>query len=489
MKLFPLHAVDFYKISHRDMYPKGTEFVYSNFTPRSDKMAGVLPDFDHKVVNFGLQAVCQWMLIDLWNKEFFRQPKNKVVSKFQRRMTRALGPVDISHIERLHDIGHLPVEIKALPEGARVNMRVPLFTITNTNKDFFWLTNYLETQLSAQVWKSVTTATTAFEYRRLLEKYAGLTGSDASFVDWQGHDFSYRGMSGIYDGAQCGAAHLLSFSGTDTIAAIDYLEDYYGADDNFIAGSVPATEHSVMCIDGQDGEIATFNRLLSLYPTGVLSVVSDTWDFWKVLTDFAVQLKDQILSRDGKLVFRPDSGDPVKIICGDPQAPMGTPESKGAVQVLHEIFGGTLTSQGYTLLNGKVGLIYGDSITLSRAQQILEGLKQKGFASGNIVFGVGSFTYQYVTRDSYGTAIKATFAVVNGKPRELFKAPKTDNGTKNSARGLLRVERKRDGNYVLHDCQTTMEETEGELKTIFKNGKLVNPQTIYQIKERLFEKD
>lgn len=494
MRIFPPHAADFYKVNHRVQYPLGTEYVYSNFTPRSDRLAVMLPDFDHKVVFFGLQGVIDWLLMGMWEDEFFHRPKHEVVDRYQRRMDGSLGmgAVTTEHIAELHDLGYLPLHIKALPEGSRVDMRVPVFTVINTDPRFFWLTNYVETMLSAECWKSITTATIAYEYRRLLDRYAVKTGSPKEFVPWQGHDFSMRGMSGIHDGAKSGAGHLLSFTGSDTIAAIDYLEDYYLRDTNeFVGGSVPATEHSVMCLGGADDEIETFRRLIvDLYPRGVVSIVSDTWDFWKVLTEYAVALKPQILAREpdalglAKVVFRPDSGDPVDIICGDASATPGTPAWKGAINCLWENFGGTYTATGHRMLNQHVGLIYGDSITLERASRILERLESQGFASGNIVFGIGSYTYNHNTRDTFGHAYKATWAVVNGEDRELFKDPVTDSGAKKSARGLLRVERTATG-FELFDRQTYEQEREGALRTVFLNGSPQNFQTLGEIRARL----
>jgi len=246
-----------------------------------------------------------------------------------------------------------------------------------------------------------------------------------------------------------------------------------------------------MCMGTKDDEIETFRRLINeLYPSGIVSIVSDTWDFWKVITEFAVTLKEDILKRTpnaiglAKTVFRPDSGDPVKIICGDDNAPAGSPENKGAVQCLWETFGGTETEQGYKLLNERVGLIYGDSITLERAKAILEGLERKGFASTNIVFGVGSYTYQFMTRDTFGFAIKATWGQVNGEGRDIFKDPKTDDGQKRSAAGLLRIEETENG-YELFDRQTAESELGGELKTVFEDGKLVLATTFDEIRERL----
>jgi len=488
MRFNPIHATDFYKTGHLRQYPPGTEMVYSNFTCRSDSHAVVLPDFEHKTVFFGLQGVCKWLLRDLWQVEFFARPRRQVIREYQERMDSALGvgTVDTAHIGALHDLQYLPIIIKALPEGSRVPMRVPLFTIRNTAPEFFWLVNYLETQLSAETWKAITSATSAYEYRRLFDKYADMTGSSNGFVPFQGHDFSMRGMSGVWDSAQSGAGHLLSFTGTDTIPALDYLSEYYHGRHTFMGGSVPATEHSVMCMGGEDDEIGTFRRLATeTYPSGIVSIVSDTWDFWQVITGYAAEMKAEIMARDGKVVFRPDSGDPVKIICGDPEAHPQSPEFAGAVECLWDIFGGTTTTTGHRMLDSHVGLIYGDSINLDRAQRIMAGLEAKGFASGNVVLGIGSYTYQHVTRDNFGTAVKATYGVVNGEARELFKKPKTDNGSKFSARGLLRVEQDADGEFVLHERQTWEEERRGALETVFYDGQIVRDQSLQDIRRQL----
>jgi len=491
MNIFPLHATDFYKTGHYAQYPEKTEFVYSNFTCRSDRYLtrAVVNSLDHKVVMFGLQYVIKSLLIDIWNKNFFKRPEEEVVARYQRRMDLALGAeaVDTDHIRELHKLGYLPIRIKAIPEGSRVNIRVPLFTITNTVSGFGWLTNYLETSISAELWQIVTSATTAYEYRKLFDHYADITGGDKTFVPWQGHDFSARGMVGLEGGAASGAGHLMSFTGTDTILALDFLEQYYLGEADFLGGSVPATEHSVMCMGGRDDEIGTFKRLITeVYPKGIVSIVSDTWDFWDVIRKFTRVLRKEILARDGKVVFRPDSGDPVKIIVGDPLAPPDSPAFRGAVESLWDEFGGTLTKSGYKQLDSHVGLIYGDSISIERAEAILEGLKKKGFASTNIVLGIGSYTYQHVTRDTLGTAIKATWGQVDGEARDLFKQPKTDDGMKNSACGLLRVEREH-GNYVLYDKQTPEQEQKGRLTTVFEDGRLVLNQSVAEIRTRLLE--
>lgn len=482
----PVTCIDFYKADHRRQYPAGTSEVYSNFTPRSARYAPFYNDAGG-VVFFGLQWFIKEYLIEAWDERFFMLPPKRVCPVYEQRMLSALGPNGIGseHIEALLNLGHLPISIKALPEGARVPVGVPCFTIRNTHPDFFWLTNYIETVLSAYLWRPSTAATIAAAYRKVCDDFADRTGVDRAWVDWQCHDFSYRGLD-PYAAPVSGAGHLLSFTGTDTVPAIGFLEEFYRADatSEMIGGSVPATEHSVMCAGGEGGEMETISRLLDLYPAGIFSMVSDTWDFWRVLTEYLPALKERILARPGKMVIRPDSGDPVKIICGDPDAPAGSPEEKGAVRVLWDIFGGTVNAKGFRELDPHIGLIYGDSITLDRAKQILGNLANMGFASNAVVFGVGSYTYQMITRDTLGWAVKATNVVINGESRPIFKAPKTDDGTKRSACGLLRVDKTADG-YRLQDNCTPEEEAGGALVEVFRNGRLLVDHSLSEIRARV----
>lgn len=483
--MLPLNLTDGYKVDHRRQYPEGTTLVYSNLTPRKSRVPNV-----ESVIFFGLQYAIKRYLIEEFDREFFAKPKADVIARYKRRIEAYLGPdaITYEHIGQLHDLGYMPLEIRALPEGTRVPMRVPMFTIHNTQPEFFWLTNFLETLLSTCLWLPCTSATTAAVYRQMLDTYCTQTGGDPAFTDWQGHDFSFRGMGGVEAAMLSGAAHLLSFSGTDSIPAIDFLEIYYGAnaDKELIGGSVPATEHSVMCMGTQDGEIDTFRRLIeTIYPKGIVSIVSDTWDFWQVIAEFLPELKTTILQRDGKVVIRPDSGDPVHIICGNPDAPVGSPEHKGAVECLWDTFGGTITATGYKQLDPHIGVIYGDSITVERCRAICEGLIGKGFATGNIVFGIGAYTYQHVTRDTFGFAMKATYGEVNGEGRAIFKEPKTDDGTKRSARGLLRVDRDAEGTLVLKDNCTWEEANGGMMELIFRDGKLVKEWTFEAVRKQV----
>jgi nicotinamide phosphoribosyltransferase len=495
----PLFLTDGYKTGHHQQYPKGTTLVYSNFTPRSNKYA---PKGCDQVVSFGQQMIMQ-KINEAFETEFFSRPKDEVCGEMKRELSLYLGTdYDVSHFEALHDLGYLPIHVKALPEGTLVPIKVPVLTIYNTHPDFYWITNYLETIVSNLLWKPMTSATIAHAYRKVLTRWQEKTDAERGwFIDWQGHDFSMRGMDSVDAVISSGLGHLTSFSGTDSLPAIYGARKHYGATE-FVGGSVNATEHSVMCAGGKEDEVETFRRLLETYPIGILSVVSDTWDLWKVCTEHVVALKEEIMARDGKLVIRPDSGDPVHILCGytdheweqsdkvrhnvlsgeilDPN----NPEKKGVIELLWDAFGGTVNEQGYKVLDQHIGAIYGDSITIDRADEICRRLEAKGFASTNVVLGIGSFTYQYNTRDTFGFAMKATYVEVDGEGREIFKDPITDDGTKKSATGLLHVT-KANNEYMLVDKVSWAEEDGGELQTIYRNGLFENTTTLDQIKNKL----
>lgn len=492
----PLLLTDGYKTGHHQQYPKGTTLVYSNFTPRSNKYA---PKGCDKVVSFGQQMVMM-KIHEMFNNDFFNQPKDLVCGEMKRELSLYLNTdYDVSHFEALHDLGYLPIKVKSIEEGSLVPIKVPVLTIYNTIPEFYWVTNYLETILSNLLWKPMTSATIAHQYRKVLTKWVEKTDKERSwFIDWQGHDFSMRGMDSVDAVISSGLGHLTSFSGSDSLPTIYGARKYYNAD-GMICGSVNATEHSVMCAGSKEDEIGTFRRLLETYPVGILSVVSDTWDLFKVITEYLPRLKEEILSRDGKLVIRPDSGDPVDIICGtqifedmdhyndyelDRESILSS-EEKGVIELLWDVFGGTINEQGYKVLDPHIGAIYGDSITIDRAEDICKRLESKGFASTNVVLGVGSFTYQYNTRDTFGFAMKATYVEINGEGREIFKDPITDDGTKKSATGLLHVTKSNENGYMLVDKVTWDNEANGELQTIYKDGEFFNQTTLTEIRKKL----
>ena len=479
-----LLLTDGYKTGHHQQYPKGTEEVYSNWTPRSNKYA---PKGCEKVVSFGQQYVFKW-LHDYFQDNFFTKPKKQVCKELKDELSLYLGTdYDVTHFEELHDLQYLPIKVKSLPEGIEVPIKVPMVTVVNTDKKFYWITNFLETILSTMLWQPMTSASIALRYKRIFKAWALKTDKEnLGFIDFQGHDFSMRGMGGLQSAISSGMGHGAVFLGSDTLPVISSLRNYYKAE-GFVVGSVNATEHSVMCAGTKDDEIGTFRTLMTTYPTGILSVVSDTWDLWKVLTDYLPQLKDEVLARDGKLVIRPDSGDPVDIICGEAKALGGKqPKDKGVIELLWDIFGGSVNEQGFKVLDAHIGAIYGDSITTERAENICQRLHDKGFASTNVVLGIGSFTYQFNTRDTFGFAMKATSVVVNGKRREIFKDPITDDGVKKSAKGLIKVDIV-NGEYVLVDQVSPEQENEGELQVIYENGEFLNQITLQEVRNRVNE--
>lgn len=480
---------DGYKLDHRRQYPAGTEFIYSNFTARGSRVPG-----QKTTVFFGLQYFLRQYLTYLAQDTFFTRPRQVVLDDYRRLVDDYLGPNDIGtdHIKALHEYGRIPLRFNAVPEGTRVPLRMPMFTFENTHKDFFWMTNYIETMLSSVLWLPCTSATTADRYRIALERAAELSGGPRDFVPWQGHDFSFRGLENPEAAALSGAAHLLSFTGTDSLPAITLLRKFYSAPGarGQIGGSVPATEHAVMCAGGQDDEKKTFERLMDLYPSGIVSVVSDTWDFWNVIGTILPQLKARILQREGKLVIRPDSGDPEKILCGDRDAAAGTLPAKGLIRCLWDIFGGTTNAKGFRELDSHIGAIYGDSITEERCKDICANLMAQGYASTNVVFGIGSYTYQHVTRDTYGVAIKATWAQINGEEHMMCKTPKTDDGVKNSARGRIALVNEGTGLKMIDGLNKRDEEImtqrgENLLQPVWSEGRTLRPTSVSEIRYRL----
>lgn len=557
MSTFAPHAIDFYKTGHGSQYAPNTTHISSTWTARFNKHAvayaidGKTPD---EIVVIGTHAVCQKILKRQFDK-FFKMPYQKAVRKFKNRVDAALGKgaVSTQQIAMLHQLQYLPIEVYSLPEGTRCPMKVASALIRSTHVDFAWVTNYIETVFSNESWKMPTIATIAFQYRLLLEKFAELTGASKDFVKWQGHDFSARGMSGQEDASWSSMGHLTSFYGTDTVGALDSIDKYYATVTPIIAGSVPATEHSVMSLNiikrmneilaenpemsridaKHQAEIDVVRRLITeVVPTGVISIVGDTFDWFRFINEIIPALKSEILARQknelglAKVVSRPDSGNPIHIVAGYRVQDLGTTdltperamtdalhagivnertellringvcyrctdisdensfstdyefvvvsdvEAEGAVATLWRHFGGTETSKGYKELNQAVGLIYGDSITIPIATEILTRLAENGFASSNIVFGIGSFTYQYITRDTFGYAIKAVYGVSDGMKINIVKDPLTDS-SKRSAEGLVRVELI-DGKYVMFDKQDPDNYDPGELELVFRNSQMMS---------------
>lgn len=523
-KINPLYLTDGYKIGHKEMLAKGTTRLYGTWIPRSTKHA---PKGISKIVSFGHQMA--WKYIhDAFEDHFFNRDLREViehhlkseseehrkdakktllrfkevcVSSFGKDMNLYLGmEYDDKHFGELWDLGYLPIKVKALPEGIETLPNIPHMTFINTVDGFAWLTLYLETIVSALAWKSSTSATIALQYRRNVEKWINKTDPNQSFlIPFMCHDFSARGLN-PHDMISSGLGHATSFRGSDTLAVIPAARYYYNEpNDEVCINSVNASEHSVSTtMIFTVGEQEMLEDWMKIFPTGILSVVSDTFDLWKLITEYLPNLKEQIMGRDGKLVIRPDSGDPVDIICGE-QIPTGEwlgkwndlPKAKGVIELLWDIFGGTINEQGFKVLDPHIGAIYGDSITIDRQVQIYERLAAKGFASTNIVLGVGSFTYQFNTRDTFGFAAKGAWFEVKdeeGSATEfnIYKDPVTDDGTKKSLKGLQAVFKDRDtGEYYVKGECSWKDEDNGCLQIIYEDGKFYNQTTLTEIRKRI----
>jgi nicotinamide phosphoribosyltransferase len=461
-------------------------------------------------------------LNDEFEENFFKLPKEEAM-KFAKDMSLYLGmEYNGDHFGQLHDLQYLPIRVKSLPEGIETDPNIPHMTFINTVDGFAWLTLYLETIISSLAWKPSTSATIALQYRRNATEWVMKTDPDnAWLIPYLCHDFSARGLS-PWDMLSSGLGHATSFRGSDTLICIPGARYFYGEPYNEVCiNSVNASEHSVSTTKiFTVGEKQMILDWLKLFPKGILSVVADTFSLWKFIEYLSdPEIKAAVLAREGKLVVRPDSGDPVDIICGnhlvgiDHPGSKVLPSNKGVIELLWDIFGGSVNKQGYKVLDSHIGAIYGDSINLERQVAIYQRLATKGFATTNIVLGVGSFTYQFNTRDTLGFAAKgAWFEILRKKEGgfqrtlksaegipydmeyeveriayDIYKDPVTDDGTKKSLKGLIAVFEDANLTGVIFCKQqcTPEEEEKGLLKTIFENGKFYNLTTFEEVRKRI----
>ncbi len=484
-KTNPMLLIDFYKAVHAEMLPQNITKSVSYFTPRMSRVKR----WD-KVVMFGLQGFMKTYLIDYFNEEFFSKPFDEVIGGYKRIMDAALGAeaYKIEKIEKLHQLGYLPIEIVALPEGTMVPMHVPMFGITNTHPDFAWLPQALESLISAESWHPMIAATVGYTYRQIVNYYYDKTCDDTVSRARALGAFDFRGEECTESAVKAGAGWCLSFLNTATVPTIPYLEEMYCCDctKEPVAYGSPSTEHSVMCsnyaVDGD--EVTLLKRLLTeIYPNTSFSAVLDSYDYWNVIEHILPQIKDEILAHNGCMLMRGDSGDCVEVVTE-------------TVFKLWEMFGGTVNSKGYKVLDPHVKAIYGDSITVQRCEEIYKILEEKGFACSNVALGVGSFSMQCIeedgilkpfTRDTFSSCIKATYCEIDRQPYPIFKNPK-DGGFKKSQKGCCVVTRDENGNYAFKDEFTwkeACEHAENQLVTVFKDGILLKEQSLKEIRERL----
>lgn len=453
---------DGYKVSHIDQIPDNIIGIFSNLVARKSRVSGsnhivvppikhILQDIEKEFLTWADQFAIS-TYTNVYETLFASSPSSKHLRKIQ-----ALADFLVTN-------RRLPVYIWTPNPGSIIPIGYPLMLIYSEHP-FEWFGQRLETILSTNMWQTFTNATTAMNIRKILNFYGKMTSLESDFINYQAHDFSMRGHTSSQSAMYQGIAHLLFFNGTDTLSSVLKIHESY---DVSIKGvTVPATEHAVMCIGtAETGEIETYRRLLNTYTTGIVSIVSDTYDYFKLINEGLRHLKNEILARNGKVVIRPDSGNPENIICGDPSAEEGSPEWLGSIRILDDIFGSALNAKGYKELNPKIGLIYGDSMTPKSINSILRRLASMGYASSNVVFGIGSYTYQYVSRDTYSMAFKAVGYVKSrllvreglkmdeslsliGNVYNILKTPKTDPD-KRSIAGV-KIGKHIDGNYVLYE--------------------------------------
>lgn len=451
---------DYYKQSHAEQYPNGVTKLISYATARMSRM----PDdmFGDKLTVFGIQSYVKDFLIERFNETFFDVPLEEAM-KFYNEVIGETFPiqyVNTHKFEELHKLGYLPVEVSCLPEGTRVPIRnaftlpegqcqVPFMSIVNTHPDFPWVTEFLESVTSSEIWYPMAIANQAYLYRKIVNKWFDKTGCDPKARKSAISEFGFRGGKGSGAATLASAAFLTSFNKTATIPAICYLNKYYNEPikGGNIGSGMISTEHSVMCsnfavdsensAEGVDIESIFLKRLFTeIYPGGALSVVMDSYDYWaNMLRCGEGELKDAIMARDGAVFFRGDSGDPVDIICGEPVVKFKDLDHRlmsrdtcrvfyaedekcwykltkkdgndlwvkcedkpvevmGTVELLWNMFSGTENEAGYKVLDSHVRAIYGDSITPRRAELIYGRLAEKGFAACNVALGAGSFSTQ-----------------------------------------------------------------------------------------------
>ena len=472
---------DFYKQAHAEQYPEGITKLISYATARMTRIPKEM--YGDKLTVFGIQSYVKDFLIERFNDTFFNVPLEEAMAEYEMIIgdTFPLQYVNTGKFEALHKLGYLPVEVGCLAEGTRVPIRaghelpegqcqVPFMYIVNTHPDFPWITEFLESVTSSEVWYPMAIANQAYYYRNIVNEWYDKTGVDPVARKSAISEFGFRGGKSSDAAIKASSAFLTSFNKTATIPAIKYLHDYYGDPIKEIGGGMISTEHSVMCSNfAVDGDEETFLKKLfsKLYPTGNVSVVMDTYDYWENLKRCGEgELKEIIMNRPGTVFFRGDSGDPVDIICGKQikhveslelhrmsrgwereifaedeqcyyilrkedgndiwekhtEAPI---EYLGTVELLWDMFGGTVNEKGYKVLDSHVRAIYGDSITPNRARQMYERLAEKGFAANNVALGAGSFSTQCAetsdgkllpfTRDSYGIAVKCCYCAAEEK--------------------------------------------------------------------------
>lgn len=455
---------DSYKASHYRQYPKGTTKVYSYLESRGGK-------FDNTMF-YGLQYFIKNYLVGkVVTEEKIQQAKKVWNDHLGEGMFNEDG---WRYILEKHN-GYLPVRIKAIPEGTPVKISNVLVTVENTDSNVPWLTNFLETLL-VQTWYPTTVATLSREIKKIFIEYfkkaTSYTDDEITQnVAFMLHDFGFRGVSSTESAGLGGSGNLINFRGTDTIAAIMFAQEFYNTND-MIGFSIPASEHSTMTSWGQENEVKAMENMLDSYPTGTVACVSDSYDILRACRDYwGTALKDKILSRDGRLVVRPDSGDPVQTL-------------KQVFPILWEKFGGVINDKGFKVLDTHIRVIQGDGVNYESIRDVLDMMLEEGFSPENITFGAGGALLQKVDRDTQKFAFKCSSVVIDGIEHEVHKCPIEINekgerevSFKTSKSGKLKFV---NGETI----QNATDEIDDELVEVFKDGFITKEWTFEEIRER-----
>ena len=452
-----LELSDSYKYSHAVQLPDGTEQIFSYLEPR---IGGKYKE----IVFFGLQYIIKEYLegkvVDLDSIE----RTNHLISNH-------IGPGIFNvdgwrYILKVHD-GKLPLKIRAVPEGTAVPEANALLTIENTDPKVPWLTNFVETLL-VQLWYPCTVATKSREIKKTILEYLKETG-DPFGIYFKLHDFGFRGVSSVESAGIGGTAHLVNFKGTDTLAALWVAANYYHEP---TAGySIPAMEHSTVTSWGKDNEAKAFENMMDKFPSGTIAAVSDSYNIYNACEHiWGETLKDKVLSRDGTIVVRPDSGDPSKVVTK-------------VIEILGSKFGFETNAKGYKVLDKHIRVIQGDGINHESIKKILQKMKEHKLSADNIAFGCGGELLQRLNRDDQNFALKCSSIAVNGKDYDVSKNPLEDPMKKSKAGKLELV--KRNGEWKTVRREEIDKQTDRMMfETVFENGTLLRDETLFDIRER-----
>ncbi len=446
---------DSYKASHYKQYPPGTKKIYSYFEARSKEHA-------KETVFFGLQYLLKKYL------EGVRVSK-KDVDEAEDIWTAHLGPGVFNrdnwdYIVDAHN-GRLPISIKAVAEGTPVAISNVLMTVENTDEKCFWLTNFLETLL-VQVWYPTSVATLSREIKKDIASFLAQTG-DPNLIDFKLHDFGFRGVSSVESAGLGGCAHLINFKGTDTMAGIITARQYYDAD--MPGFSIPASEHSTITSWGKDRELDAYENMLNQYPEGLVACVSDSYNIYYACENlWGDKLKDKILNRNGTLVIRPDSGNPVEVI-------------SDLLEILDRKFGCSTNDKGFKVLPPQVRLIQGDGVDRSSINDILNAMMSKGFSADNIAFGMGGALLQKLNRDTFSFAFKCSQIQIDEHQISVSKQPLGDKG-KHSKGGRLSLLKHPNGFQTWQ--QHMVRPDEDLLIEVFRDGEILVEHTFDEVRER-----